>query len=104
MSTASRPIASIKVGRRHRRDMGAAGIAETGLLQPANGKLICAQRRLEAFKFLKRSKIPVTVVPLGQTVHGELGENTQRKNFTPSENDSIRRAMLLLEKQRRGSV
>jgi ParB-like chromosome segregation protein Spo0J len=64
------PIASIKPGTRHRRDMGdiealAASIAEIGLLNPItvakDGTLLAGQRRLEAFKLLGRTEIPVMI-------------------------------------------
>ena len=103
----TRPISSILVGERHRRDMGdldwlAVSMAELGLLHPVvigpDGRLIAGERRLRAAKALGWTEIPVTVVKLDQIVRGEFAENSHRKNFTPSEIDAIRRAMLPLEK------
>jgi ParB family chromosome partitioning protein len=90
------PIAAIKVGNRHRRDMGdieglAASIAEVGgvLLHPIvvrpDGTLIAGERRLKAVSRLGWTKVPVTVVDLDAVVRGELAENALRKDFTPSE-------------------
>lgn len=101
------PIALIAVGARHRKDMGdvealAASIRDVGLLHPVvitpDGKLIAGERRLEAYKFLGRSEIPVTKVNLAEIVRGELAENTARKDFLPSEIEAIRRALEPSEK------
>jgi ParB family chromosome partitioning protein len=63
-------IAKIKVGERYRVDLGdiaglAASIVEIGLLNPItikeDGTLLAGQRRLEAFKLLGRTKIPVRI-------------------------------------------
>jgi ParB family transcriptional regulator, chromosome partitioning protein len=63
-------LADIKVGKRFRVDLGdiaafAASIANVGLLQPIlitnDGTLLDGQRRLEAFKLLGRTEIPVTI-------------------------------------------
>jgi N6-adenosine-specific RNA methylase IME4 len=104
---AARAIADIIVGKRHRRDLGdiaglAASMAEPGLLQPIvirpDGTLIAGERRLRAAELLGWRKIPVTVVDLDAVVKGEYAENAYRKNFLPSEIDSIRRDMEPLEK------
>jgi len=50
-----------------------------------DGTLIAGERRIEAFKKLVRTDIPVTIVDLDDIVRGEYAENTQRKPFTPSE-------------------
>jgi ParB family chromosome partitioning protein len=101
------PIASIKIGRRHRRDLGdvqrlADSIAQVGLLHPvvvnSNGKLIAGKRRLEACKLLGWNKIPTTVIDLDEIVRGEFAENAIRKDFLPSEIDAIRRAVEPAEK------
>jgi N6-adenosine-specific RNA methylase IME4/ParB-like chromosome segregation protein Spo0J len=88
------PIDSIKVGKRHRRDLGnldslAASIADHGLLHPIvitpDSQLIAGERRLEALKRLGWKYAPVRVVDLDAIVRGELAENALRKDFTPSE-------------------
>jgi ParB family transcriptional regulator, chromosome partitioning protein len=107
MSGGLRPIAEIRIGGRHRRDLGdvdqlAASIAAVGLLHPvvtdAHGNLIAGQRRLEAYKVLGRTHIPVTVVALDDIVHGEFAENTARKDFTLSEAVAIKRALEPVER------
>jgi ParB-like chromosome segregation protein Spo0J len=106
-STTTMPIANIKIGQRHRRDLGdiaglAASISGVGLLHPvvvkADGTLIAGERRLSAFKQLERTEIPVTVVDLDNIVRGELAENAIRKDFLPSEIEAIRRALEPIEK------
>jgi hypothetical protein len=88
------PIASIKIGKRHRRDMGdidqlAKWISAVGLLHPVvvtpKYELVAGARRLAACKKLNWSKVPVTIVDLKQIVRGEFAENSQRKDFTPGE-------------------
>jgi N6-adenosine-specific RNA methylase IME4 len=95
-------VAEIKIGRRHRRDLGdvrslAKSIQAVGLLHPVvvdrSGALIAGERRLRAFELLGRSDIPVRVVDLEEIVRGELAENAERKDFLPSEIEAIRRAM-----------
>ena len=92
-----RAIDSIIVGERHRRDLGdvaslAHSIAELSLLHPIvitpKGELIAGERRLRGW-----TEVPVTVVDLAEIVCGEFAENAERKNFLPSEIESIRRAM-----------
>jgi ParB/RepB/Spo0J family partition protein len=99
-ASAIRPIAEIIVGERHRRDLGhidafAASIAAVGLLHPVvitpDGMLIAGERRLEACKLLGWSEVPVHVVDLDDIERGESAENTERKDFLPSEIDAIRR-------------
>jgi N6-adenosine-specific RNA methylase IME4 len=101
------PISRIKVGKRHRRDMGdiaglAASMGELGLLQPVvvrpDGKLIAGERRLRAAEQLGWAEIPATVVDLDAVVRGEFAENTERKDFTLSEAVAIKRAIEPLEK------
>jgi N6-adenosine-specific RNA methylase IME4 len=103
----SMAIADIKVGTRHRKDMGdIPGLAETirhvGLLHPIvvrpDGTLIAGGRRLAAFKYLERTDIPVTVVDLAAIARGEYVENTERKDFTWSEAVEIKRALEPMEK------
>ena len=64
---ATRPIAEIIVGERHRRNLGdiagfARRIEELGLMHPIvirpDGRLIAGERRLEAYKLLGRDRDP----------------------------------------------
>jgi N6-adenosine-specific RNA methylase IME4/ParB-like chromosome segregation protein Spo0J len=100
-------ISAITVGARHRRDMGdlaplAKSIEEIGLLHPIvvdnRGVLIAGERRLQAYKLLGRTEIPVTKVDLAEIARGELDENAIRKDFLPSEIDAIRRTLEPVEK------
>jgi N6-adenosine-specific RNA methylase IME4 len=95
-----RPIASITVGKRIRRDMGdiagfASRIAKVGLIHPVvikpDGLLVAGERRLEAYKHLGMSEVPVRVVEVDDIEAAEIAENTDRKDFLPSEIDAIRR-------------
>jgi N6-adenosine-specific RNA methylase IME4/ParB-like chromosome segregation protein Spo0J len=104
-----KPIAEIKIGRRHREDFGdvdslARSIADISLLHPIaitpDGKLIAGARRLKAFKQLGRDKIPVTVIDLEKVVLGEYAENAFRKSFTPSEMVAIADAIEPIERAR----
>jgi N6-adenosine-specific RNA methylase IME4/ParB-like chromosome segregation protein Spo0J len=96
-------IADIKIGKRHRRDMGdiaalAASIEDVGLMHPAvvtpDGRLIAGERRIRALKHLGRKEIAVTVVDLDKVVRGEYAENIFRKQFVPSEWADIEDALL----------
>ena len=100
-------IEAIKVGVRHRRDLGdidelAASIAKVGLLHPIvvtpDGDLIAGERRLAACKHLRWDDLPVTVIPLKEIVRGEFAENSFRKDFTISEAVAIKRALEPLER------
>jgi N6-adenosine-specific RNA methylase IME4/ParB-like chromosome segregation protein Spo0J len=102
MASGERSIAEIVVGARHRHDLGdvaslARSIESNGLLHPVvihrDGRLIAGERRLEAFKLLGRTEIPVTEVKLEEIVRGELAENVDRKGFLPSEIEAIRRTL-----------
>jgi ParB family transcriptional regulator, chromosome partitioning protein len=71
---ATRAIADIVIGTRHRRDMGdlsalAASIEDIGLLNPItvdeNGRLLAGARRLAACKLLGWTEISVNVVRCG---------------------------------------
>lgn len=87
----------IKVGHRHRKDMGdlnelAREIDEVGALLhripiTAENRLIAGERRLRAWPLTRfgREPIPVTVVPVKDILRGEWSENYGRKDFTPSE-------------------
>jgi len=101
-------IADIKIGDRHRKDMGdikglANSIGVVGLLHPVvvdnDGTLIAGLRRLRAFELLGRTEIPATVVDLEEIILGESDENVCRKNFTPSEYVAISRAIEPLERE-----
>jgi ParB/RepB/Spo0J family partition protein len=96
-------IAKIKVGVRHRREMGdlaglSASIAENGLLHPVvitpHRELIAGERRLKACAALGWTKVPVTVVDLDEIARGERDENFVRKDFTPSEGWALEQALL----------
>lgn len=99
-------IAEIKIGKRHRRDVGdllslEESINEIGLLHPIavtpDGELVAGERRIEAFKLLGRETIPATVMDLEKVVLGEYAENTFRKSFTPSEAADIADAIEPIE-------
>ena len=93
-----RSIDSIKVGSRHRKDLGdltslAESIESNGLLQPLtitpDGILICGARRLEALKTLGVNNVSVWVrsglsCRLRQLL-AEREENLEKKDFTPTE-------------------
>jgi ParB-like nuclease domain len=94
----TRRIEDIIIGNRFRKDFGdidslAQSINETGLLQPVgitpDNKLIYGSRRIEAYKRLGRTEIPVIIIPLEDIIKGELIENTARKDFTFSERQTI---------------
>lgn len=94
-------IDAVVVGERHRKDLGdlqalAQSIAEIGLLHPIvvtpGNVLIAGQRRLEACRLLGWDAVPATVLDLDAVVRGEHDENALRKDFTPSEWVSIKRA------------
>jgi len=103
-----RPLDSIRIGERHRKDMGdldalARSIAEVGLLHPVvvtpDGTLIAGERRLTACRQLGWAEIPVTVVDLDSVVRGEFAENSARKDFTLSESVAIKRALESSERE-----
>lgn len=100
-------ISEIKVGERFRKDLGdivglARSIEKVGLLHPLvitpDGRLIDGLRRLEAFKTLKRTSIPVTIIDLEDILLGEYAANTYRKEFTVSEAVAISEAIKELER------
>lgn len=102
-------IAHIKIGERHRKDLGdleslAADIKENGMLHPIvverdTRELIAGQRRLEAAKLLGWKKVTVHRVSMQEIVRGEFAENAERKDFLPTEIEAIRRAMEPVEKE-----
>lgn len=102
-------VADVRVGQRCRREMGdvaglARSIEELGLLHPIvvspTGELIAGARRLAAFRLLGRDEIPATVVSLEAIERGEADENSQRKDFTPSEAVAIGRLLEERERER----
>jgi hypothetical protein len=102
MANTTRKISEIKIGTRHRKDMGdiqafADNIKAVGLLHPVvinkSDELIAGARRIRAYELLGKTEIPVTVVDLEEIVRGEFSENEQRKAFTPSEAVKIKRAV-----------
>ena len=97
-----RAISDIRIGKRHRVDLGdvaglSASIREVGLLHPIvirpDGLLIAGERRLAACKALGMSRVSVTEVDLNEVVLGEFAENAVRKDFLPSEMVAIKRAV-----------
>jgi N6-adenosine-specific RNA methylase IME4 len=106
---ATRPINEIRIGERHRRDLGdieglAASIDDIGLLQPiavlADGRLVGGARRLAAAMALGWTEIPVHVVDIDQVIRGEFAENVHRKDFTPSELVAIGQEVERIERER----
>lgn len=93
------PCAAIKIGDRHRRDMGelevlAASIATEGMIQPIGiteeNLLVFGERRLRACRdVLKQETIQARVVRVRSITAGEYAENEIRKDFTPSERVAI---------------
>ena len=107
MTPRTRLIAEIRIGKRHRRDLGDIGalaenIKSIGLLHPIvvtpTKYLIAGARRLQACSRLGWKEIPVTIVDLGEIVKGEFAENAHRKDLLPTEIDAIRRVLEPLEK------
>jgi N6-adenosine-specific RNA methylase IME4 len=95
-------IDAIQIGPRARKDMGdidslARSIADVGLLHPVvvrpDGLLIAGQRRLAACRKLGLVDVAVTVVDLDNPRAGERAENVERKDFTPSEDVAIWKAL-----------
>jgi len=105
-------IGAIKVGQRHRRDMGdltslADSIRQEGLLQPIGVtdrlELVFGERRLLAYRdILKKKTILARIVDVSSILAGEYHENEVRKDFTPSERVAIARAIGRQVGNRRG--
>jgi N6-adenosine-specific RNA methylase IME4 len=100
----TRLIDQIKIGDRHRKDFGdivalARSIDREGLLQPVAitpaDELIAGERRIRAWPLSKfrNDPIPVHVVDIDEIVRGEWSENSQRKDFTPSEIVALKRVL-----------
>ena len=88
-------ISDIKIGHRHRKDMGdlqtlAQPIKNVGLLHPIGvtpqTELVFGERRLLACRdILGWDSIPARVIDIPSIALGEYHENCDRKDFTPSE-------------------
>lgn len=101
-------LEDIKIGKRFRQDMGdvndlARSIQKVGLLHPIvvneDNKLIAGQRRIEAFKALGFTEIPVTVINLKAILNGEIDENINRKAFATREKYHIYQKLEPMYKQ-----
>lgn len=105
-------ISAIKIGSRHRKDMGdlttlAESIREEGLLQPIGVtdrlELVFGERRLQAVRdILKKKSILARIVNVSSILAGEYAENEIRKDFTPSERVAIARTIEQQIGNRRG--
>lgn len=98
---------AIAVGDRVRKDMGdieslAESMKRHGLLHPVVVKkdrtLVAGHRRIEAAKRLGWEDISVTMIEVEDLLSAERDENTERKDFTPTEAVAIGR---LIEEQER---
>ena len=97
----TRRISSIKIGVRHRKDLGdlerlAESLEAVGLLHPVvidtKNRLIAGQRRLEAAKLLKWKTVPVTVVDIEAVTLGEFAENACTRTSHPARSPPSRRS------------
>lgn len=106
-----RTIDSIKIGNRHRKDLGdiaelAISISQIGLINPititSEGLLIAGHRRLEACKHLGWRLIQCVIADDIESaiarLTAEQDENTKRKEMTPAERASLGLAIEALEK------
>jgi ParB-like chromosome segregation protein Spo0J len=100
--TERRAIADIKVGLRHRTDMGdldalSISISTEGLLQPigilSDKRLVFGARRLMACNNIGWTEIDVRIVNVSSIAMGEMTENELRKQFTNSERVAIFRTI-----------
>jgi ParB-like chromosome segregation protein Spo0J len=101
-------IEAIKIGKRHRRDLGDIdGLAASmngpeGLMHPVvinqNNELVAGERRIAACRSLGWTEVPVRIIDLDQIVRGEFAENAHRKEFLPSEIAAIMREIEPLER------
>lgn len=105
-----RTIDTIKVGERHRKDLGdipslAVSISKVGLLNPitvtSEGLLIAGHRRLEACKHLGWRLIQCVVADDLKSaiarLTAERDENTERKEMSVTERLSLAKALSELE-------
>jgi hypothetical protein len=110
-----RKIADIKIGTRLRKDLGnipafARSFNQVDILQPVvitpNNELVVGGRRLAALQHLGHEEIPVTVRDVHDIVRAQLAENSERKNFLPTEICAVYRVLEAEErakaKQRQG--
>jgi DNA modification methylase len=105
-------ITDIKVGTRHRKDMGdltdlADSIRQEGMLQPIGVtdrlELVFGERRIRAVRDILRKKtITARIVDVTSIIAGEYAENEVRKDFTPSERVAIAKAIERQIGNRRG--
>ncbi len=105
-------ITDIKVGQRHRKDLGdlttlAVSIRQEGLLQPIGVtnrlELVFGERRIRAVRdILKKKTILARIVDVSSILAGEYHENEIRKDFTPSERVEIAKAIERQIGNRRG--
>jgi hypothetical protein len=96
-------INDIKIGSRHRQDMGdltslAESIRQEGLLQPIGVterlELVFGERRIRAVRdILKKKIILARIVDVSSILAGEYAENEIRKDFTSSERVAIAKAI-----------
>ena len=107
----SRPLDSIIVEGRHRKDVGdltelAESIETIGLLHPIvitpSNRLVAGQRRVEACRRLGWEEIPVTVVEslteAAELTQAEADENTCRMDMKPSEKVALGLVLETLER------
>lgn len=106
------PICDVRIGERHRKDMGdlrklADSIAREGLLHAivvtTNRLLVVGERRLRACRdILKWKDIPCEVIDVASVHRCERDENDVRKDFTPSERAALAQAIIDEAGERRG--
>lgn len=91
-------ISEIKMGNRHRKNLGdlsilAKSIENLGLLQPIGitkeKDLVFGERRIEAVKILGWEEIETKIIDIESLVDGEYAENEVRKDFSISERVAI---------------
>ncbi len=98
----SLPLDQIKIGQRFRQELGdldslIASIRTVGLLHPIviteTGKLVAGARRLEAYRRLEKTKIPIRVLKGSDPIcrQAEADENDKRLQLRPSEQVEIAR-------------
>jgi ParB family chromosome partitioning protein len=104
-------IADIKLGTRHRKDMGdldalASSLAELGMLQPVgitpDKTLVFGERRMSAAKLLGWTQVPALVfdslTDAVAAIKAERDENRCWKEMTPSEYVELGRALEAIER------